>query len=118
MYGLLASQGSEEGVDGRLQMLFQDESVPETIDHCLFNNGCIHINKLLIPLRRCSALDNRKRFSVVEVSLPVREIQDHTEIVPGEDAAHTGAASVRIDALDMLIRLFVDHQHFLPLFAQ
>ena len=63
--------------------------------------------------------DHGDRVAVGEVLLPVVQVDDQAEIVPGEHTCHASADFAGVDHLDVLvIRLPVDVEQFLPFLAQ
>ena len=71
-------------------------------------------DEVLVPGRVLAAREHGDWLAVVERLLPVGEVDDRAEVVPGEDAGHAGADLERVEGFDVLVRFFVDGEEVLP----
>lgn len=71
------------------------------------------VYQVYIPLWRRAARDHGDWFAIVKCLLPVGEVDDGAEVVPGEDAGHASADLQWIERLDVLVGFFVDGEEVL-----
>jgi len=77
------------------------------------HEGGVTGDEVLIPIWVLAARDHGDWLAVVERLLPVREVDDGAEIVPGQYAGHAGADFERVEGFDVLVGFFVDGQEVL-----
>src|SRR4051812_18515532 len=58
----------------RLQMCFQDPSIPERILQSLSHNLRVSVHQVFIPLWELSTRNERDRYAILKVVLPVGEV--------------------------------------------
>jgi len=71
--------------------------------HGLPYDVCVTHEEVLIPFGICSTGYYWNWFAVCEVVLPVVEVDEEAEVVPGEDTGHARAYFMGIDHLNVLV---------------
>ena len=85
--------------------------------HSLADNAGMLVKECDIPVWSPATGDDWKWLTRGEVGLPIGQVEDDVEIVPCEDTAHARAHCCRVDVLDVLIRISVNLESFLPFLA-
>lgn len=100
-------------------MHLQDARIPQPIPQRRLYLPRVRLNQGLVPLWRFAPRDHGYGLSLVQIRLPVGEVDYDAEIVPRQHARQARTDQPWIGRLDMLVRLLVDVEVFdLPLLVQ
>src|SRR5689334_14169984 len=84
-------------------MHLEDPGVPQRTGQGVENKAAIAFKEFMIPWRNCSPRNCRNRHALVEMVLPVGEVNHSTESVPSNHTGQTGAVDRVVGGRDVLV---------------